>query len=405
MTKHIVQPGDSLREISQRYLGTPTKAEYIFNFNNGCKSGKIDLIYPGEVILIPYSLTDEEIKITPPKEIKKGEVVITVDGLSFYGWTSAEIVKNMDTPADGFSMTINYDGTTPPEVFKPFTYPKCIISIDGEILLTGRVEHVKPSISNSQMSISIQGRSLPGWLLDIPITKRPAEFENKTIEDIAKEIVNINGVVVKFESDPGEPFEKVTPQHGESIQSFLNKLAIERGLICTSSAKGELIFKRAEVSPSVALFEEGKNIFSASATYDGTNRFSEIIADATQVEGPANHAKAEDTELKNNGINRPKIITANSNPDENGLLNIAKWEMNKHIADSISLNVENLNWQNPTTNKIWSEGDTVEIIAPSLYLDQPTEMIIKSVKLGIDTSGKKATLSLILPIAYTLGEK
>lgn len=401
MSKHTVREGETLASIAQRYLGNPARAQYLFDYNNGCKSGNINIIYPGEVINIPRDMTEKTTILPVLTDVQKGEVVISVNGKSFHAWDSAEIVRNLDTSADGFSLSVKYRGDSPPDDFLPFTYPPCQISVDGELILTGRVEHVRPSFSGGEKSIAIQGRSLTGWLLDLPVTKRPGEFNDMTLEDIASYLAGLYGVKTQFLDPPGAPYPSAICKHGEVMQDFLNRLALERGLFCTASPRGELLFQRAKkLSPAAALIE-GENILSCSATYDGTQRFSEIIADSTQSTGRAIQAKAFDSLLQSRGINRPRMISPENEPEKEELKNIARWEMNKYIGNSMNFAVELSGWKTPA-GKVWKEGETVTLTAPSLYLTRATQLIIKCVKLSVDNSQKKTSLSLMIPETYTL---
>jgi len=398
---YVVQKGDYLTTIANRFLGNPARYIEIYNYNIGTlKSGNPDLIYPGEVILIPPEIKIEK-PVIPPILAEPNEAVIEINGNQFYGWEDVSINRNMETAADSFSFSAVFEPDKLP-IIKPFQYDKCKISIGKNLIITGRIEKVSPSIDKGGVKLGISGRSLAGQLIDVSVLP-PFEFTNQTIMQIAKKICQPYGIGAESDIDTGGQFEKAVADHGQSVFDFLNKLATQRGLLITSAPNGNIRFIRANKNgkPILAIEEGEKNFEGASGDYDGTSRYSSIILDGQSREGGGNkQGKADDVEIKNTGINRTLITQPPETPEASDLNTMAKWEISKRKALSQPLEVNLSSWIYGDDNSVFEENEIVIVKIPSCYIAEEKRMIIKNVSFSRSNSGTGCKLSLIDTEAY-----
>jgi len=70
------------------------------------------------------------------------------------------------------------------------------------------------------------------------------------------------------------------------------------------------------------------------------------------------------------------------------------------FASAISYNIEVATWRSPNGN-LWSPNTTIKIQAPGAMIYEPYEFLIKSVTFKGERSGRIASLSLVLPGAFS----
>jgi prophage tail gpP-like protein len=80
----------------------------------------------------------------------------------------------------------------------------------------------------------------------------------------------------------------------------------------------------------------------------------------------------------------------------------ANWEANVRAAQSQEVNVTVQGFFEEDGVTLWEPNKIVEIFAPALYLNPPTEMLITGVNYELSESGSKTTLNLKRPDAFTV---
>ena len=100
-------------------------------------------------------------------------------------------------------------------------------------------------------------------------------------------------------------------------------------------------------------------------------------------------------------VYRPFVFSADE-LEAGNLEDSVRWRRSKSLADSASLRAIVTGWRNQDGN-LWYENQVVIVKAPSVYIFNETEYIIRGVELTKDEQGGDViTLSLVLPQAYTL---
>lgn len=401
---HTVKVGDTLPLIAQRYLGNPARYLELFEYNRAqLRSGNPDEIFVGETVFIPLQLTPAQ--IDQPAAAGSNQVILNHGGKQYFNFETVSIFRSMDTVADMFSLSVTFSDLSKISL-RPFGYEQVTVSIDGEILITGRSEVLTLKVIKTGTFLTIVGRSMSGQLIDDSITTRPYEFSGKDLNTISSSLIRPFGLSVSFADNAtiGRKFERTTARHGETIFSFLSRLASQRGLFLTSGADGNLLFVRANIdSPAVANIKEGAgNLDGSGATYDGTLRYSDIMVDGQQRGGSGSvQGSARDSLVVESGVNRPLVAQAQNTPEGADLEGVARWERGRRAAMSADIVLPVEGWRT-LKGDLWIENTTVILEAPGLFIFQPTKMLIKSVQYTQSESGEMTLLSLIFPKAYTL---
>ena len=192
--KYIIQKGDTLSRISQRFYGTPCKYMDIFNSSN-FKSGNPDLIYPGEIAYIPEIKTEKPIKYNFTN-IFPDEVIVVVNGEVFYGWQANAITLSMLEFADKFSFSFPWDETLR-EFLVPYTYPEIQIYIGNDLIISGQIELMRISATADTSTINIQGRSKIGLALGSQLDL-VQQYNNQQLSIIAQETLTLLQLIWNF---------------------------------------------------------------------------------------------------------------------------------------------------------------------------------------------------------------
>jgi prophage tail gpP-like protein len=327
------------------------------------------------------------------------EVRLDIGGRRFTGWTGCTIDMAIDTLADAFSVSgpFNPDRSDLREAFRPFGYQDVKLYIDDDLLLTGRIDKVEPSVSASERVLTVQGRSLPGVLVDCSI-EDAAEMYGLHFSEIAAQVCRPFGIRVRADNDTNA-LDIARPEYGQSVYDFLNSLAAPRNLFLNSSYDGRLVITwgRAIVARgAVAALAEGRApLLSVGASFDGTARYSRYIR-STQFAGIEDiRGEATDSAI---GIYRPSVA-ALGDADTDPRVSAAR-ARTAAFAGAVAVQVAVAGWRRPDGLR-WAERQKVTLHAPGAFILRETEFLVAGVSLKLDaSSGRTADLRLVLPQTY-----
>ena len=288
------------------------------------------------------------------------------------------------------------------DLFRPFSYHPVEIHIGGNLVLTGVMEGVSPSVSPSQTSVNIQGRSKVAVIVDCTFEKSdfPVQFTKAKLDEITKKVVSKFGLIASFPDGTGALFEEAGPKSPtETVFSFLHNLARQRQLLMSQTPEGNLLFRKANTKgKSVATLAEGQHgVIVSGGSYNGTARFSSFDAFGQESGKNNNFAATKDPALS--GIIRPKSVQANDTNAAN-IQGVSDWAASAAVADSINVPLQVEGWLRPD-GKLWQENDMITLVAPSVMIYKPFPFLIKSLTRQETTGPKSTVLSLMIPGAYS----
>jgi prophage tail gpP-like protein len=271
------------------------------------------------------------------------------------------------------------------------------------------------------------------------------QFTGMTVGQIATELAKPFNLEVVVETD-GPPEPEVQVQQGETCFALVERLSRLQELLVTDDAEGRLVLCRAGSRQAAAALHHGRNIKSASADLDNSQRFSEYIVKAQR---PGNNKRAADdaisdpwgnvdpvlTRLRNipnvseryrqrmtllrrgggktnpktltqigaavrdEGVTRyrPHLIVAEAQADDAHAQKRAEWEMRRRLARAIRATIQVNGWRQQD-GRLWTTNEMVDVTAPWLALDR--ELIIAQVQYSFDDGGEMTGLELTLPDAF-----
>lgn len=209
---------------------------------------------------------------------------VRINGTEYPLWETLRLGMAIDQLAHTFAVSL-YDGWVAKEEDVPFQEGDPIVLLwKGTEALTGYVDRVSISYSSTGHTLSAEGRSKTGDLVDCAAVVSPGEWAKADILKIATDITGPFGIGAGNYTDIGTPVRKFAVQEGETAAESLERLARTRGVLATCDAFGDVRFARAGQDRASTKLQYGVNILTGSREGSATERFSEYTL-KSQVSG------------------------------------------------------------------------------------------------------------------------
>lgn len=392
---YVVKRGDTLNRIAARYQ---TTAQAIFSASS-FRSGDINLIYPGEIAVIP---TPEAAKTEPDIDSSlpdSDEIHVRFGDEVFAGWTGATVNLALDDASRSFSIAAPFDPSQAlGKALRPFSYQPVTIYAGNRRVLTGTIDKQTYSFGESGREVTLQGRSKTGALVDCSILPELLSLSGLTLGRLARRYCEAFGIEVILSGPDTEVINEARPEPGDSVFDYLKKCADPRKRLLYDDSRGRLVIasEPEPTSDPVATFVEGQDAFGdVVADYDGTLLFSRYIVFAQVAGNPSVRGEVSDSTI--NAV-RP-FVKVNKEGGFATAEAAAQWERAMALSSAHSLSFFVPGWRNATG--IWQPRDAVTVKCPSVAISEEIRYMIRSVALQITGSERSATLSLVLPDTYT----
>lgn len=403
---YTVVLGDSVKRIARRAYGYDRSIELI-RANSSLLQPRIDqgrvqtdngnpILYPDDRLWIPLLDETEKQNIQDDSEFEN-HVTIRINGNNLRGFVTNAIERSINSIADFFIFTAAYNPDDPDSKYlDPYTYHPTELYISGKLFMTGVLEHWEPNVNEG--TITINARSKSGATIDCNSLDMKLNYTKQKLQQIANSLLRPFGCTLEIPYGDTGIINNVKRDITEKVFFFIAELAREKGFILNNSTvQGNIKLDRANINgkPILNLVQGDPNIIDINSKFDGTQRFSTFKA-ISQTRGNPNIS----VEVKDNTIPvyRPTIFTANNN-EKGDIKNAALWERARSLSRSAPVSVIYAGWQDKN-NDIILENNTVTLYAPDACIFRETKYLIEKVTLQQD--GKQATLSLVLPEAYTI---
>lgn len=398
---YTVVSGDTLSGISARAYGDGTQWGRIFDANqSNLKSDNPDIIFPGEVLIIPVIPELDALKDTDRfKNKEPDEFTLVIDGAEI-PVSSSQIVRTMDTAADGWTARIAWTPGADPKLderLAPYSYKKASVYLGNTLMVNGLVYTISPELTSRGSIQNVEGYSFTADIVDSKL-KPPYEQNKVTLQQRAEKIVTPLGINVVFDFQDDGVFDRVTADVDATIFRHLAPLAAQRGALVSSTRKGELLFTKANTGTKpVGTLEEGQvPVTEWAATYDGRKRFNTY-----RVIGQTPGSNAQPAISKDDFVPRSRFMTLSANELTAGEKQIAAdWRRSKQLARALSISLPVSTWYAPN-GQLWEENTLITVVSPTLFVPNGFTFLIRRVTYNFDNQGTYATLDLTIPQVYT----
>lgn len=332
------------------------------------------------------------------------QVELLIGGKLYGGWKDATVTRGMDSAAGAFNLEVAEKWEPQGEPWPIDPGDACEIRIDGEVVITGYVDIVRPSYTRNSHSIQIQGRDKSADMVDCSAVHKPDQWRNITLTKLAEILGQPFGITAKAETDVGKPLDLVKLQHGETALEALQRHAKMRKVLVMPDGKGGILLTRTGARRAQVALAHGVNILSANGTLDGSDRFSEYIVKGQsgyreETDGKAeSHARGT---AKDSGVTRyrPLIVIGDGETSNASAKDRATWEANTRLGKSAQATITVQGWRQSPGGSLWEPNMLVTVDAPWLRLSG--EMLIRQVSFSKDDNeGTTTSLDVVSPQAF-----
>jgi prophage tail gpP-like protein len=327
-----------------------------------------------------------------------------IGGTIVDSWTEVSIQRSMNSLSGQFSLSIAnvWREAGVPWPIKPGL--PAVLKIGTDPVLTGFIDSLESSVSNSERGLSISGRDRTAGLVDCSAIMGTGEFNKQSLQMIASSLCAPFGITVLCEL-PATVIKKATIKAGESVFEFLSRLASADGGLLLSDSFGNLVIRNqsTKVGIPTASITQGVNVLSLSASYDEADRFSSIevlgqaIASdeynglaATQIIGKATDSGVTRYRpIRIMGENALTLKTAQTR---------AQWEATNRAARAVSIKATVQGWRSET-KRLWTTGELAKVYSSDLGIK--SEFLITGVSFKQSVSeGTITELTMTRPDAF-----
>jgi prophage tail gpP-like protein len=206
------------------------------------------------------------------------------------------------------------------------------------------------------------------------------------------------------------PFAEVVAHESDTIFSHFAKLCAERGLLCSCTAAGDMLFHRAALdSQPVGTLAEGEPLVTQwKADYNGRERFhsykcmttGSITASPlwgitpTTNTGPSARIEID----KYVPVSRFTTFQAD-NVTPGNAQEAARWAKNKQLVAALTQELPVSDWYAPN-GRLWEPNTLVTVVSPTLGVPRGYNFLIRAVEFLLEDR-RSAVLYLVPPAAYS----
>lgn len=399
MASITTRKGDTFNLLARRAYGDDQQASLLRSANPGA----VEPFEAGVVLTVPNQPNAPQNKPPTAQADNDSELALLINGQRFRFWTGISITRSIDSMD-----TLNVSAPFEPDdaqfraTFKPFAFAPVNINVGGAPLFTGTMLTVDPDLKEDGRTVAAACYSVPAVTGDCtaPASSYPLEWNEAGLRTIAEAAVAPFGLSVVFEGEEGAIFERVALKPGEKVLPFLIKLAQQRGLLVSSTERGELLFTKSidTGQPVARLVEGAAPLVDVVPVFNPQDYYSEITGiEPVMVGLRGGQVTVRNSRLR--GIVRPLAFEVSDtvNADIEAACNAKAGRM---FANVVNYSCNVATWRDPDGN-IWKPNTTVTIDAQSAMIYREYELLVRAVTLSrTSDGGEVATLALTIPGAF-----
>lgn len=338
------------------------------------------------------------------------DLELLVNGMNYSGWTTIGVTRAVDAASSAFTVTLTerWEGQgglgAQVEPWPILPGDKCEVRLGGIPMVVGYVDIFRPSFSESDHTINVQGRDKTCDLIDCSAVHKPDEWKNIDLLRFAQILAAPFGVKVSASVPVGEAFQVCKLQQGETAFEAIERYARQRRVLLMPDGAGGLLITRAGSKRAGVGLVQGENILSASGSIDHSQRYQTY-----SVKGQAAYNAYSEGETEahieggttDSGVARyrPLLVVAESGSSNASAQERATWEANSRIGKSATASVTVQGWRQSPGGPLWEPGMLVQVRSSWLRMDG--EMIIRQATFERGDGGTVTKLDIVSPQAFS----
>ncbi len=345
------------------------------------------------------------------------DLTVIINGKSYGGWQAVRVSRGAERVPASFdiSATERYPGQLSQVAIEAGN--PCQIKIGADLVLTGYVDRVAPTLSPTSHDLRIQGRSKLEDIVDCSVTSQHIagmQYVGGSLVDLATKICSPFDIPVR--SLTGDQVMMLLPGGlgpapinvilGETGYEVIERVARYVQVLVYEDVDGTLLLARAGAGGAMGSgFSQGVNVQSASGVTSMDQRYSDYLPAILSYQlfdqgpGPALG------DFKDAGVPRYRplyVVSEQFGYGQSMAVLRAKWEMARRYGRSQAVRLVTDSWRD-TNGKRWTPNNTVPTLSiPALKLAPTKPWVIAEVTYSRDAEGgTTAELELMPPEAFT----
>ncbi len=332
------------------------------------------------------------------------------------GWTSVSLTRGIERCPSSFHVSFTEPLPSASEVIVQ-AGDEVEVYIGTDLVLSGFIDRYMPSISKSEHTVRVEGRSKCQDLVDCSAKWTGLQFVKQPLLTIAQQLCAVYGIKVALSpgANQGEPIPQLNIMVGEPIYEVLERLCRFRALLLYDQPDGSLLlsgvgtqeFEDATYAigtkQAAGGFSEGINVQSATAMFGMDMRFSQYDAvrqslDTCEDVGDGGNLIATVYDPSVPRFRYRAIVAESVLGGQDVAEQRANWEMASRLGRSFQVRLTTDNWRD-ALGVLWTPNTLVNIYLPSLKMESKT-WLISEVTYKRDQNGTTADLVIMPPEAF-----
>ena len=338
-------------------------------------------------------------------------LTLVVGNQQLSGWQRVEVVRSMDSIPASFSIEVTEKYPNTADVDLQAGQP-CTVTIGGDLVLTGFVDHYAASVRAAMHTVRIGGRSMSQDLVDcsafIGDKDHPSfQVQGGTALSIIQAIAKPYGVTIQSMAGDGASVQQFNINLGETCWEIIDRLIRVSGFIAYDMPDGSLMLARAGTETMASGFAIGANIEQGSISYSMDGRFSDYEGHFLSVVTYGVGGELTDTSAgpvyHDEGVPRFRkrfVISEQMSDGQSLAAQRALWERNHNWGRAQVFNVTCDSWRD-AAGTLWAPNHLAPISAAVLKLANAT-WVIGGVTYRRDENGQHADLILMPVEAFSV---
>jgi len=301
------------------------------------------------------------------------DITLKIEGAAYGGWKTVQLTRSIEQFAQTFRVGFSESWSQQEEPIPILEGQAVAIEVDGETILNGFVENNQIDYSDDNHTMSVEGRSKTGDLVDSAAIYRTGQWQNTGLLAIARDLLTDYDITASSETNLGGKFKEFAIQDSETIFECLDRAARMKGVLQATDPDGNLLFTRASRTTLTTVLERGVNILSGSRRGDFRDRHSRYIV-KTQVRGTDEFFGKDASGISRVSVDsdvareRPLILMAEGQETGAELQKRADWERNVRAGRSRRLTYTVQDWTND--QGVWDANKLVRVKDSFLRVDE-----------------------------------
>lgn len=341
---------------------------------------------------------------TGKKAKDDGDVVLTIGGRKYSGWTEMSISAGIETCPRSADITMTELFPDEAETLIVNPGDACTVSIGADVVVTGYVDRYIPSITAGDHSIRVIVRGKCQDLVDCSAEWPGGQISGATLQGVAQKLAQPYGITVVALNGPGPSIPQFNLSIGETGFEIIERISRYGAMLCYEDENGQLVLAQVGKTKHDSGLTQAENVQTMSVTFAADQRFSEYSCFLQSMdvltdigEGGNLRATSNDPNVKRN---RKRYIICEAG---GGGLELAKprvlWDAARRAGRAQIVTVRADSWRD-SAGKLWTPNQLVPVDLPALHLAVQDLCIGEVTFKRNGTDGTIADLTLMLPSGY-----